>query len=150
MGLRRLIVEFSTDDLSGILGESLLKIDSMETLALLRESPEEVTLIGRMRFKDASSSPKEIFGDSSIQVEVIEQEQKDTYTVLLRNRRQRPRMKPDLMNIGAYLSTPFEIGNGAMKATFLGTAMQTRKLLSVREGRDPLQDCFSWRCEGSP
>lgn len=128
MVLRRLVVEFSVEEASKFAGESVRKIESMDTVAFLRDTPKEIALICRVRFKNASSTPQSVFGGSWIHVQILEQ-WKGSYTLLLKKRQQV--QGEGNLEIGAYLSTPYAIEGGRLKATFLGTAPQIRRLLQA-------------------
>ncbi len=50
--MRRLVLESSTEDISRVLGKSLLKINSLETLVFLKADSDEVAMVCRVDLKD--------------------------------------------------------------------------------------------------
>jgi predicted DNA binding protein len=128
--LRRLVLEMPIEDVSGILGGYLLKIDYMETLAILRDSPEEVTVICRVKLKEPFVRIKKAL-PKTIHVETIETKDEFTHTILFTMRRPKGLVRLRVKNIGAYFSLPYEIRNSKMKAALVGSSTHLKKLLRV-------------------
>lgn len=132
MSLRRILLELRVEELAPMLGESLLRIDSMSALTFLRDSQEDTTLICRVRFKDKTSSPRNAIRIPGVEIQLIEREEKNTYVILLKNRRRTSvGERGKLSKIGMYLSTPYEIREGKVRMTFIGSTQQTRKTLHL-------------------
>jgi predicted DNA binding protein len=127
--VRRLTVEFSVADIARILNEpSVEKIRSMEVLTFLKGTPEEVALICRVRFKDPATNVNEVFGESFEEVQVLERDG-ESVTCFFRQKRSPWRSGTSPLGSGGYLSVPYEIDDGRLRGTFLGTAKDVREIL---------------------
>jgi len=136
--MRRLIVEISGKDFSKLDPESSLqKIRSAEVLHFLKFDHQEVSMILRVEFKEPNVSIEEIFHDDLAEVQLLEQEkekEREIYTYFIKvNPAQAIRGGPDLKAVGGYLSLPYEVRDGKVKITFLGSAKQVRSLLKIVE-----------------
>jgi DNA-binding CsgD family transcriptional regulator len=131
--MRRLIIEFAISDVTTILNEpSLEKIDSMEVLSFLESKPDEVALICRVRLKDPEATVESIFNPKFIEVQVLERN-KGTSTCFFRQKRPPRESKLDPIGSGGYLSIPYEINDGHLKASFLGNAREIKGILQGLE-----------------
>jgi hypothetical protein len=119
----------------------LRDIKSMEVLHFLRSDHQEIAVIARVEFNKPDVSIENIFPDElgEIEVQLLEQEKEkekeqangnEIYTYFIK-------VKPtqtipdglDLTAIRGYLSLPFEVRDGCVKITFLGSAKQMRTIL---------------------
>jgi hypothetical protein len=130
--VRRLIVEFAVSDVAATRQDlSLDKIKSMEVLSFLKSTPEEVALICKVRFKNPATKIEDVFADKFEEVQVLEQE-RGAFICFFRQRRPgAPGVSP--LAAGGYMSIPYEINDGQIKATFLGSAKQMRAILDSLE-----------------
>jgi predicted DNA binding protein len=131
--LRRLLLEFPIEDVSGILGGYLLSIDFMETLAILRDSPEEVAVICRVKLKEPFVQVKKAL-PKTVHLETIEAKDEFTHTILFTMRRPKGLVRLRQKNLGAYFSLPYEIRDGKVKAALIGSPARLKSLLRVFGG----------------
>lgn len=133
--MRRLTVESSTDDLGRVLGaESLLgKIELFEVVSFLREEPDEVAMICRVKFKDGPSKLEGLFGESRTYAQHLEEEKDGSHTYFLRRRYGPESATPGLFGRGGYLASPFEIREGRIRASFLGSPEEIRQFRKAIE-----------------
>jgi hypothetical protein len=144
--MRRLIVEISVQDFNQLdpEGSDLLRdIKSMEVLHFLKSDYQEVAVIVRVEFNRPDVSIEDLFRNDLVEVEVqlLEREKEkeqegdnETYTYFIK-------AKPtqtipnglDLTAIRGYISLPFELRDGCVKITFLGSAKQMRAILTLLE-----------------
>jgi hypothetical protein len=129
--MRRITLESSVNEFCKLLGDpSLQKIKMMEVMSVLKYSDEEVALVCRMEFTNPTSRYEDVFSSEWGEAHLLEQEKEGTFIYFIKSK---PRAGPvsfDPAPIGGYMSTPYEIKNGKVKATFLGNAKQIRELLS--------------------
>jgi hypothetical protein len=131
--VRRLIVEFAVSDLGTKVQDlSLEKIESLEVLSFLKSTPEEVALICRVRFKDPTAKIEDVFSGKFDELQVLEHEGAD-YVCFFKQRRPGAPAGVSPLVIGGYLSIPYEINGGLVKATFLGSAIEVRGVLDSFE-----------------
>ena len=129
--MRRLILEFAIEDVARILGDSSIsKIDSLEVLSFLRSTPDEVALICKIRFKDPSTTIEEIMTGEFEEVQILEHEG-ETFTCFFRQRRPGKASGLTPLGAGGYLGLPYEIDDGRLRGTFLGSAKEVRHVLEV-------------------
>jgi hypothetical protein len=103
----------------------------MEVMSVLKFSDEEVALVCRIEFKDPTSRYEDLFGAEWGEVQLLEKEKEGTYIYFIKSK---PQAGPLILGptaIGGYMSTPYEIKDGKVKATFLGSAKQIRELLTI-------------------
>ncbi|MGA2663587.1 MAG: helix-turn-helix domain-containing protein [Nitrososphaerales archaeon] len=131
--MRRLVLEFAVDDIARVLQEpSLEKIESMEVLSFLKSSPEEVALICSVRFKDSATTVEGVFAGSFQEVQVLERRE-GGFTCFFKQRRPGGSSGFGPWGTGGYLSVPYEIRDGRLRATFLGSAKDVRAILEAVE-----------------
>jgi len=135
--MRRLIVEISGRALSKFLPEwPIQKIRSMEVLHFLRLDYQEVTMILRVEFNEPDISIEDIFPNDLAEVQLLENEKRkgegeesETYTYFIKTVRQRP----NLTAVKGYVSLPYEVRDGQVKITFLGSAKQIGDFIKLFE-----------------
>ena len=131
--MRRLIVEFAVSDLGTKVQDlSLEKIESLEVLSFLKSTPEEVALICRVRLKDSTAKIEDVFSGKFDELQVLEHEGAD-YVCFFKQRRPGTPSGVSPLAVGGYLSIPYEINGGRVKATFLGSANEMRGVLDSFE-----------------
>lgn len=149
--MRRLVVEISTDQFVSMGGgdqgpgmttlgpgaELLDKLKSLEMVHILRMVPGEFAAVLRIEVKNPSIKPEEILHvqgvpDAEVETELLERESDTVFICFLRAKsRVRPEAR-QLVRAGSlpYFATPFELKDGKLRATFLGTSAQIRGLLA--------------------
>jgi len=146
--MRRLIVEISVRDFNQLNPEDpdlLRDIKSMEVLHFLRSDNQEIALIARVEFNKPDVSIENIFPDDlgEVEVQLLEREKEkekeqengnEIYTYFIKARpTQTIPDGLDLTAIRGYLSLPFEVRDGKVKITSLGSAKQMRTILKLFE-----------------
>jgi len=128
--MRRAVLEIESTEIGKFLGEALpLEFDSFEVLAFLREDVREVAMVCKVSLKDPATLPEEVFSGSSLQVQVLEKLDKQTWICFVKRRRfSRGSIQHRLLAHG-YLSTPFFLKGGSLTASFLGSAAEVKGLL---------------------
>ncbi|MDA4116800.1 MAG: helix-turn-helix domain-containing protein [Thaumarchaeota archaeon] len=112
--------------------DSLEKIESLEVLSFLKSTPDEVALICKVRFKVPATRVEDVFADKFEEMQVLEQDGAD-YTCFFKERRPSLPSGGSPIAAGGYLSIPYEIKDGRIKATFLGSAKEVRGVLDSLE-----------------
>jgi predicted DNA binding protein len=129
--MRRLIVESSTKELGRFLGveSSIEKLESFEIISLLREKPEEWAMICRVKMKDPDLTFEELLFDESAKIQHLEKE-KDGANIYFVKRKPNA-LASSVFETGGYFSLPLEVRGGRIRASFLGTLQQIKKLLRI-------------------
>jgi hypothetical protein len=130
--MRRLVLEFDVDDIARFLGQDVKKVDFMEAVSILKEGPEEVVMVVRARLKDDADKPEALHFNVGDKIQVLDQSSDGTYTLFWRGKpidRRRTFWKG-----GGYLTTPYEISNGKLKVTCLGSAKEVKSFLKFVGG----------------
>ena len=128
--MRRLILELDVDTVAEMKkSPSLRTIESMQVLTFLRSSPEEVALICRVKFKDPETKVADVLGDSFTEIQVLEKGSQG-YVCYFKANRSPLEPKKDLLGPGIYLTPPYEISDGRLRASFLADAKEIRKILN--------------------
>lgn len=131
--MRRLVVELAIADVVRIVQDtSLEKIESLEVLSFLRGTPDEIALICKIRFKDPATRIEDVFTDKFEEVQLLERVEKG-YICFFKQRRPGGPSRASPLLSGGYLSVPYEIYDGRLKATFLGSAKEVRGVLDSLE-----------------
>ena len=136
--MRRLIVEISDKDFSKLDPEDpLQKVRSVEVLHFLKFDHQEVAMIVRVEFNEPNVSIEDILRHHLPEVQLLEQEkenEREIYTYFIKAKpAQAIRGGPDLEALGGYFSLPFEVKDGKVKITFLGSAKQVKAFLKTIE-----------------
>ena len=136
--MRRLVLEFDVNKVAELKqGPKLDNIESMETITFLRSTPEEVALIFRIKLKDPTMKLDEALGGDFDELQVLEKSG-DRFICYFRKRRFVIDKGKDLLGSGVYLSPPYEIRDGRLRATFLANAKEIRTILAgLSEGGMP-------------
>jgi predicted DNA binding protein len=140
--MRRLIVELPLDELETAPDNQRLKsfqgLKSFEITHILRLEPGEFSALVRVNYGDKPGRIEDIFPSSSkakFEHELLE-ENKGIHTYFIkitaRPGLKRPQILSELTS-GSYLSTPFEVKDGKLKVSFLGTAKQMNGVLKFLE-----------------
>jgi len=131
--MRRLIIEISSKAFSKIDPAPLEKIRSAEVLHFLKLDQQEAAIILRVEFNEPNISIEDLFRDDLITAQLLEQEKEGRiYTYFIRAKSaQSVQGGPDLTASGGYFSLPFEVKDGKVKITFLGSAKQVRDFIKL-------------------
>lgn len=130
--MQRITVEFSAKDIARVLGESPrmnAKIRSIEFLSILRSTPREIVGVIRVEFKDSSTRFRDVFTDPSERVAIFGKEGRSRYICFYRRRPLKRLLRLSSSIRGAYLSLPYEIKDGRVRATLLGHGSGVRKFI---------------------
>jgi len=139
--MRRLIVivEISSRAFSKLYPEKPLQnIRSIEVLHFLRLDYQEVALIARVEFNKPDVSIEDVLSDDVSDVHLLEHEKESgAYVYFIKARpAQSVHRGTDLAAGGGYFSLPFEVKDGKVKLTFLGSAKQVRDFIKLFEEAD--------------
>ena len=131
--MRRLVLESTTEDLGRFLGaeSSMRKIELLEVITFLREEPDEVAMICRVKFKEGATRLEDVLPDESTMAQHLEQEKDGAHIYFLRRKYGPGGPTPKLFETGGYLSSPFEIRDGRIRATFLGNVKEIRQFRRI-------------------
>jgi predicted DNA binding protein len=136
--MRRLIIEYSLNDISP--EGAVYKLKSFEIVNILRLEPGEFSALVRVNFGQSQTRIEDIFLSTrhvKVEHELLEVDG-ETYTYFFRVKA-RPghqrRVQLSSLTSGGYLSTPLEVKNGKLKATFLGNAGQLKNILKTLDKR---------------
>ncbi len=134
--MRRLVVEIEAAEISNFVKgsfEMFDKIQSLEVLSFLRETQMETAIICRVSFKESTTRIEDVFKFEGVEVQTLEKEKNGSYICFIKEKHDLNTARDSLQDFGGYLSTPYELKDGKVRATFLGTAIQIRKLLKILE-----------------
>jgi len=133
--MRRLIVEISDQDLDKLTPENLQDVKSVEILHFLRFDHQEVALIARGAFNKPGVRIEDVLRDVLIEARLLDQEKESgIWTYFIRaDPAQAMRVGPDLTAGGGYYSLPYEMRDGKVKITFLGSTKQVRDVIKLLE-----------------
>jgi hypothetical protein len=126
--VRRLVIDARVDDLTQFVGKAVKEVELAEVIAFLKAGADETAFIMRVRFKDRASNPVRLRLGSHGKVQVLERAEDGTWTIYWRGR-PGGRDRLSLLKVGGYLTTPYEIRDGRLKITFLGSTKEVRAFL---------------------
>ena len=141
--LRRLVIEISLEQFENsrqkvpvTAANALAKIKSIEMLHILRMVPGELAAIVRVELKDPKFDVDAIWAweglqGSKLEHELLERESDAVFTYFIRSKTSA--RGPELVGQGGsmpYLSTPFELKDGKLRVTLLGSSSQIRRYLA--------------------
>jgi hypothetical protein len=127
--VRRLVIDARVDDLTQFVGKAVKEVELAEVIAFLKAGADETAFIMRVRFKDRASNPVRLRLGSHGKVQVLERAKDGTWTIYWRGRPGGGRDRLSLLKAGGYLTTPYEIRDGRLKITFLGSTKEVRAFL---------------------
>jgi len=141
--LRRLVIEVSLEQF-GNSGQTvpvttvnlLAKIKSIEMLHILKMVPGEFAAIARIELRDSKFNVEAIWAleglqGSKLEHELLDRESDTVFTYFIRSKTSVRR--PELVGQGGsmpYLSTPFELKDGKLRITLLGSSSQVKRYLN--------------------
>ncbi len=133
--MRKLIVEISDQDLNKLTPENLQNVKSAEILHFLRYDPQEVALIARVEFNKPDVRIEDVLRYAKIKAQLLDQEKESgicTYFIKVEPT-QAIQVGPDLTADGGYFSLPYEMRDGKVKLTFLGSTKQVKNFIELLE-----------------
>ncbi len=131
--MRRVVVEAPIDSMRSLLGDSqemFGEIRSLEILTFLKDTPRETAMICRIEVTDPAESNL-VVERNDISIKILEKEKKGTFICFVKRRRKAGLPRSSFIAGGGYLSTAYEIRDGNIRATFLGTSRQVRSFLQT-------------------
>jgi predicted DNA binding protein len=129
--MRRLVIEANAQNLSKLIGHSLDEIKSLRVVSILKETRNEMAMICRV---DPCSKLKDLVKeDKSFRIQLLECNQQGSGLCYIRRKYLKQTGTYKIGTAPGYLSTPFEIRNGTVKATFLGSPKQVKNFLKNLE-----------------
>ena len=124
-------MEFSVDEIAKLkMAPSFSEVESMEVISFLRSTPEEVTSICRIKFKTPHVNLRKAFAGHFAEVQVLEQGE-EGYVFYMRSRRPRVAAENDPLGPRVYLTPPFEVHDGLLRATFVASAREIKRILRI-------------------
>jgi hypothetical protein len=128
--MRRLVLEISQREFNKIDPENPLRqVKSIKILHLLRFDRQEVAIILRAEFKKPNVSIEDVLNEELIEVQLLQQEGDKISTYFIK-------AKPPESEFAAaegYFSLPYEVTEGKVKITFLGSTKQVREFVKLFE-----------------
>jgi len=134
--MRRLVLEFQNKDLKRLPETaSLMKIKSLEILHFIRHDQQELSGICTIELKSTHSNIKDFIGrNKNLEMKILERQKEGAYTVFFKARQSKVEsLSFDMDKIGGYIVVPFEINDGKLKMTFLGSPAQVKRFLHRME-----------------
>jgi DNA-binding CsgD family transcriptional regulator len=130
--MRRVTIDMDVEELMKFEENPVLrKLKSLEILQFLKESPEEFAAIFRIEFNDEDVRIEELLGnDEILEIQELDREAGGARTYFLKSR---PAFQPHeagVLSAGGYMSVPFEIKDGRVRMTYLGTFKNVRAFLA--------------------
>jgi len=129
--MRRLVVESSAIEVANYLGigSSLSRLDSFEVLSFLKEQPNEVAMICRVRFKEGTKKIDEVLAEPSAVIQHLDRESSGAHVYYIKRKPLRV-PSPSVLTAGGYLTT-FELKDGVFRVGFLGGAKEVGRFLRL-------------------
>lgn len=131
--MRKLVVDFSPDCVSLVMNAPSImeikeKLEYFEMLTCLRDTPEELTMICKIKPKDGNLKAQDVFSYSAFNLQPLESDE-GVYTCFFRYKRNLAHPRNNIRVSSGYLCSPFEFKDGHLKVGFIGTAKEVRELL---------------------
>lgn len=141
--MRRLVLELYGEQFQKrFRASSFRDIESLELLHLLHYDRKELAGIWRISSNNPSLRPEETlkYDGSRMEVRLLEREKGGSSIVFMRRMRRKQRADimldhDNVMGGGGYLIGPFEVKDGRLKITFVGSQGYVRKILGRIESR---------------
>jgi predicted DNA binding protein len=138
--MRRLVLEIPHLNPAKSGGKALLqKVKSMEVLHFLRHDPEGYAAISEIelasegtRIQDAMRAIRDTHGHGA-EIQLLERTGERTYTCFMKGRLQHIPIPIGPKSTGAYITTPFELREGNLRLTALGSAKELKELARAIE-----------------
>jgi predicted DNA binding protein len=129
--MRRLIVESGIEEIGKHLGlgASLNKIESFEILNFLREEPNEIAIICKIKFKDTATKLQDVLSDHSAIIQHLEKQKDGGHIYYIKRKPLTAIAASDLLASGGFISAPFEIKDGYFRVSYLGTSQEIKRFI---------------------
>jgi predicted DNA binding protein len=128
--MRRLVLEVDGDDATKLVGEPTLEnIESVEAVSLLKEDPNDFAGVFKIKFKSPSAHLSDFPMRKGEQVQLLESGTDGSYVFYYRGAPQTGKRLGGSLPSGGFLSMPFEIREGKLVLTYLGTNKEVRSVL---------------------
>jgi predicted DNA binding protein len=131
--MRRLILELEKEEAYENTTTQLKNIRTLDQLQLLRQDREEIAMICRVEFEEEVSSVEDFIkhiDDNIVDVKLLEQERTGAYIVFVKIKLSGSRSSTFSLvrSEGGYVVSR-EVRDGKIKVTYVGSAIQIRKML---------------------
>jgi hypothetical protein len=127
--MRRLVIEAPVAEFSGFLWESLVDgANSLEVLSVLRKERANVAVVCRVQLKNPKSGYKKLFVSTGLTAQLLDWREDGSCMLFVKGRARVSKKWGKIWTVGGYM-TSFNIREGMLKMTFLGTAEQVKALL---------------------
>jgi hypothetical protein len=133
--MRRLVLEIPHPDLASSDGRALLEtVKSIEVLHFLRHDSSGFAAISKIeladpaaRIEDATRALQKLHGTGA-EVRPLERGEGRTYTCFMKGQLHHVPIRFDPMSTRAYITTPFELRDGSLRLTALGSVKEVKDL----------------------
>jgi predicted DNA binding protein len=135
--MRRLVVEIPLESNIKFQGKEspLSYIESVEILLFLKHDIKEFAVISKIlpkdrecKIEDFVERIRDVHGRGT-EIQLLDHEKEGTCTCFIRGKLQAHPFSFNLKDNGGYITTPFELRNGNLRLTFLGSVKQAKGLL---------------------
>jgi len=128
------MMEISLREFNKIPPENPLRlVKSIEILHFLRFDRREVAIILRAEFKKPNISIEDVLHEDLIEVRLLQQEGDRISTYFIKAKPPQADGESSFAAVEGYFSLPFEMTEGKVKITFLGSAKQVRNFVKLFE-----------------
>ncbi len=129
--MRRLVIESTIEEVGRYLDaeSEIEKLEHFEILNLLKEEPREWAMVCRVQMKDPKTRFEKALGDDFTEIQHLETEKDGSHIYFIRHK-PNP-LAAGLFATGGFLSIPLEIRGGRIRASFLGSASDLKRLLKL-------------------
>lgn len=129
--MRRVVIESSLTELGKHLGldSEIQKIDIFEVLNILKEDPREWALVCRVKMKDHRDDFRRSFRRSFSNIQRLEDSSDESAVFFLRHKPDR--IAGNLLASGGFMSIPLEIRDGRIRASFVGSPPEIKRILKA-------------------
>jgi predicted DNA binding protein len=141
------MLEINGDEAAKFVGEPTLeKIEYVEVLSLLKEDPNDFAGIFKIKFKDPNARLSDFPMNEEGQVQLLQSNNDGSYVFYYRGAPQNGKRMIGSWPSGGFLSMPFEIREGKLIFTFLGSVEEVKAVFrflrkaGVRYGVKSLAD----------
>ena len=132
--MRRLMMEFSQREFNKIAPENPQRqVKSIEILHFLRFDRQEIAIILRAEFKKPNVRIEDVLREDLIEVRLLQQEGDRISTYFIRAKPPQADGQSSFAAVDGYFSLPFEVTEGKVRITFLGSAKQVRDFIKLFE-----------------
>jgi len=132
--MRRVVIELSLVEVAEFLHEPLMnELELFEALSILRVTPKDSAIVGRIKFKNPETNIKEYFSNPSDTVQVLEREGEGSYICFFSGKLDRQLSRVMGVIKSGYLTLPYEVKDGHVRVALLGSAKVVKEFLRTVE-----------------